>query len=277
MNMKPSEYQDWMKQAFLSVEAKVGTELIQSTGKSITEEHIRDAMVKGMKVACPSRATDVDIEWAPQWAEHECWFGGGTKAGGRSIQHDIVVKSANKVPDLICEVKWLKTTATSEVIQDIWKLLLSRATVNEQSAVRVYLLIGGEGDAFRSTLDNVRRHGAYLKWSRTKGKLPEPHVFGLKKVMASSVGYGAFEQLIGWGAKDKRQYRTPPSVLKQYSISTRATWFRKLGLALRGNAGIEATWHAALWEITSRSASKKRFSYATVKAKFDALRFKKPV
>lgn len=268
--MKPSEYQDWMKQAFLAVEAEVGNRLIQSTGKSITEDQIRQALIDGLKAAHPTRAIEVEREWPVPWSGAQAWVGSG-KAPAKSLRHDIAVKPSTSDKGLVCEVAWLKTTATEKIIGDIWKVILTRSTQNEQSAVRTYLLIGGETKAFRDTLKALASRGAYIKWSKTKGRLPGKHIVGVKGLLNDATGFKAFEKLLGWGTGKKRKYRTPPPMFKQYNLSVRATWFRRLGLDLRGKPQTDAAWHAVLCEVNCRAASKNRQSYAEVKKRIEAL------
>lgn len=128
-----------MKQAFLAVEAEVGKRLIQSTGASITEDQIRQAMIDGLKAAHPARALEVVREWPAPWGGESAWIGNGN-APNNSLLHDIAVKPGTADKGLICEVAWLKTTATEKVLLgDILKVVMTRTMLNEQSAMRTYL------------------------------------------------------------------------------------------------------------------------------------------
>ena len=62
---------------------------------------------------------------------------------GRPRQHDVGVTKGG-VLTLACETKWLKTSDSDSILEDLWKLALTHGTSrNERDCCRTFLLVGG--------------------------------------------------------------------------------------------------------------------------------------
>jgi hypothetical protein len=271
--MNPADYQLWMKQAFLAVEAALSQELLTPSRLCMTEEYLRSAFVRGLAASRPDLAHKIDTEYTATWSDYPCWNGTGAVPGqGRRIQHDIATTRNDGTAEMLCEVKWLKAEKPDEVVRDVWKLLLSRRDTAELAATRTYLLIGGERvgdtDIFAETLNKVKDSGVPLKWSTKKtGNVPPVQAMALKPVLKSARGKDALKNLLKWGSNPV-VYRTPPDCCSSWRVKVRAAWLRPDGFTLLRDpivanpqpanapaAGVPAvvnptvSWRVALWEI----------------------------
>src|ERR1035441_8774511 len=160
--MNQTDYQKWMERAFLYVEAALAMELATPSRVCMSEEYLRSSFVRGLSHSKPDEAARVSIEWDAPWTDSPCWKDGQSVPGqGRKIQHDVRVEpepAPAQEAGLACEAKWLKQAKTEEIVRDIWKLMLSRSTTAHGNALRCYLLVGGEGDAFINTMDTLREN-----------------------------------------------------------------------------------------------------------------------
>ncbi len=240
--MNATDYQKWMERAFLYVEAALSMELATPSRVCMSEEYLRSSFVRGLSHSKPEAADRVSIEWAAPWTDAVCWKDGiSTPGQGRKVQHDVRVAPATAAESgLICEVKWLKQAKSEEIVRDIWKLTLSRSTAAHGGALRCYLLIGGEGAAFESTTDTLRRNQLTLNW-REGGSATTDFRMGaqLNKQLSTS----ALKKLLAWSGT--AHIRKPPACQRYLRCVRRAAWYRTLD-------GIK--WRMGLWELTSHSA-----------------------
>jgi hypothetical protein len=244
--MTAGEYQEWMEKAFLVVEAALSMELATPSRVCMTEDYFRSALVRGLSYSEPSRAGLIATEEDATWTGQNCWqnAGHGAPGQGRPIQHDVAVRPNQDDAGLICEVKWLKQAKAVEVGKDIWKLALSRSTTAEGTALRTYLLLGGESDPFSRTLSSLRGNRVDLRWSRAGrqgGQLPGPRPVPLLPFLQTTLGRKALSSLLSWGTRPNRHHREPPACWATMMIALRNVWGRRVpgGVA----------WRAALWEL----------------------------
>lgn len=264
--MRPSEYREWMQRAFLGVEGALSTELLTATRMCVTEEYLRSAMIRALMASEPSKARRVITEEDASWSNSECWNGTGKRPGqGRPIQHDIFIKPEADDKGLACEVKWLKGKSQRAIIKDIWKLALSRQCVDERSALRTYLLIGGEADAYRDTLKELDDLGVRLKWQRTDGRLPQAQDLSLNALIGRKAGAKALGELLKWGSVPT--YRTPAPCRRNLVIYSRGTWLRPRDVTIynvEDYAESDKTtqkrttvrWNLGLWELNAEGSGR---------------------
>jgi hypothetical protein len=262
-----------MKQAFLAVEAALSQELLTPSRLCMTEEYLRSSFVRGLAASRPDLAHKIDTEYSALWSDNTCWNGTKAQPGqGRRIQHDIATTDGNGAAEMLCEVKWLKAEKPDEVVRDVWKLLLSRGNTPELTAIRTYLLIGGERvgdtDLFAGTLNKVKESGVPLKWSTKKtGNLPPVQSMALRPLLKTLRGISSLKNLLAWGSNPV-VYRTPPDCCSTWHIKLHAAWLRPNGFTIRrepilvnpqGANAVAASaqavdnstvsWRVALWEI----------------------------
>lgn len=241
--MNQTEYQKWMERAFLYVEAALALELATPSRVCMTEEYVRSSLIRGLSHSMPKYASRVSIEWAAPWTDNPCWIDGKSKPGrGRKVQHDVRVKPKKPRSEagLACEVKWLKQAKSEEIVRDIWKLMLSRSDMDHGSALRCYLLVGGEGKAYQNAMTTLRNNRIVLNWQ--DGSAPSNKV-NLKKLLETQTGRKAFKELLAWN--QNTHYRTPHDCLSHVNCVRRASWYRTLD-------GIK--WRMGLWELSSWGA-----------------------
>ena len=244
--MLAGEYQTWMKLGFKSVESLLAGQILRPN-PYISEERVRSALVDGLEHSMPAQAHRVRVEANVGWNGSPCWHtpAHGGPGQGRIIQHDVQILPDND-SGLVCEVKWLKQQKAAEIARDIWKLALSRSTVNETAAVRTFLLVGGEKgshDRFRQTINNLDNHGLTLRYSpqgRHSGRLPPARAIQLQDLASTQWGRNQLRTLLAWGSPS--HVRTPPPCRKTLRVATRAYWIARA----HGR-----TWRLVLWELDS--------------------------
>jgi hypothetical protein len=244
--MNAGQYEQWMAKAFLYVEAALATEFATPSRVCVSEEYFRTALVRGLSHSEPSKADRIATEYSTRWAQNACWHDTAHKNTGqrRPIQHDVVVTPDDTDNGLVCEVKWLKQAKGKEVMQDIWKLALSRSTAVESKAVRTYLLIGGEAKPFSDTFSTLQKNNFNLRWSiavRTPGP-PVARTVSLYDLYKSPTGRNALLDLLAWSD----HHRSPPDCWRQCRVIVRQQWLRTL-------SGIG--WRTCLFEFTHRGTS----------------------
>ncbi len=255
--MKPSDYKEWMQRAFLGVEGALATELLTATRVCVTEEYLRSAMIRALIASAPENALRVKTEEDAPWSVNVCWDGSGKKPGkGRPIQHDIFLLPKDGDAGLACEVKWLKGKARRDIIKDIWKLALSRQGVDERSALRTFLLIGGEADPYRDTLKELDDLGVRLKWQRTDGGLPQAQALSLNALIGKPAGAKALGELLQWGSPPT--YRTPPVCRRNLMVYSRGTWLRPQDVSIYSldNPKKTVRWNLGLWELSAEGSGR---------------------
>lgn len=237
--MNQTEYQKWMERAFLYVEAALAMELATPSRVCMSEEYLRSSFVRGLSHSKPEEAGRVSIEWAAPWTDSPCWKDGVSVPGqGRKIQHDVRVSpetTSAQDSGLACETKWLKQAKSDEIVRDLWKLMLSKSTTAHGGALRSYLLVGGEGDAFINTMETLRKNAIHLNWRDGSKAATEISLNALAK---KHIGLNALRKLISWNAN--KSFRTPPECLKNVKCIRRASWYRTLD---------GTKWRMGLWEL----------------------------
>lgn len=245
--MNGLDYQQWMRRAFLNVEAVLATELCAQTSY-LNEEYLRTALVKGLVMSEPSHAGRVTTEEDAVWSSNPCVNAAtcSEMAGGRPIQHDVsIAKEATDPNDkgLRCEVKWLKSAKAIDVAMDLWKLALSRGSAPENSSLRTYLLIGGVPDAFGDTLATLEGSSFPLRRQQYGQRAPAPTLIDFAAAVAggaSTTGHRALQALLSWGSKPKH-CRTPPTCRVALRAFVRAWW--------RAQTPAVPHWRVVLWEL----------------------------
>jgi hypothetical protein len=236
--MNQTDYQRWMERAFLYVEAALAMELATPSRVCMSEEYLRSSLVRGLSHSDPQEAARVSIEWEAPWTDSVCWMDGHSVPGqGRKIQHDIRVVPENQAPEagLVCEAKWLKQAKSEELVRDIWKLMLSRSAAAHGNALRCYLLVGGEGDAFINAMNTLRDNVIYLNWRDDSQSTTKISLHALAK---KHIGLSALKRLLSWSSN--AHVRTPPGCLRGVKCTRRASWYRTL---------VGVRWRMGLWEL----------------------------
>lgn len=248
--MNAGEYRNWMGRAFLMCEGALASELATLSRLSITEDYIRSSIVRGLILANPASAERVAKEANVSWFQNQCIFDANHVPVGRPIQHDVFVAPNDVDAGLACEVKWLTQAKAKEVAQDIWKLALSRSTQTEASAMRTYLLLGGESKPFADCIESLRKVDLNLRWSRAGrgGDKPRPTTLSLERSLDKPLGFNSWDNLICWGTQKHR--RKSPDVWSSLRASTRERWFRTV-LTTNGTVG----WRMVLWELDHRGVT----------------------
>lgn len=249
--MKPSEYQEWMHQAFLYTEGVLATELASATRVCMTEEYVRSALLRGLIVSVPKEVLRVTREMTCTWSANPCFFDSShTVRGGRPIQHDVGIQPNATDAGLACEVKWLGSAANSTAIaQDILKLALSRSVKAEKQAMRSYLLIGGTQRAISRSLFLLRKDFFDLKWSpvgRGGTTKPAPTRVQIKKGLGEKLVRKALKDLVSRG--DSRPHlRQCPATWASLRASLRDRWYQSVAVN-----GRSTSWRLLLWELDHR-------------------------
>jgi len=210
----------------LVCEAALALELATPSCVCMTEEYLRSSLIRGLSHSMPEYASRVSIEWAAPWTDNPCWIDGKSKPErGRKVQHDVRVKPEEQRSEmgLACEVKWLKQAKSEEIVRDIWKLMLSRTDKDHGSALRCYLLVGGEGKAYQNTMKTLRNNRIVLSWQNRNA--PSKKV-NLKKLLETQTGQRAIKELLA--RNQGSHYRTPHDCLSHVNCVRRAFWYRTL-------------------------------------------------
>ena len=253
--MNQTEYQRWMERAFLYVEAALSMELSTPSRVCMSEEYLRSSFVRGLSHSMPEEANRVSIEWGAPWSDRICWHNGcgATPGQGRKVQHDVRIKpKAANESGLACEVKWLKQAKSEEIVRDIWKLMLSRSVNEHGGALRCYLLVGGEGVAFKNTMDTLRRNMLSLKWRVDSGATTD---FNLNSQLNRPLAHRSLKEILVWGGGN--HVRTPDRCLGMIRCVRRASWYRTLD---------SIKWRMGMWELTSWGAEAGTVDWTNFKA-----------
>lgn len=263
-------YNDWMAKAFVHVEGALGQELVTPGRIFMTEDYFRSALMRGLMNSKPELSTSVKPELSADWSSNECAFCGRKRGKGRPLQHDVgVVSEAD--PGMILEAKWIKAPAAKMIVQDLWKLILSRGTDKESNAPRCYLLIGGEAKALSKTFDQLRNSGLDLRWSKAgPGKTRNKQELNVDELLKTEIGLAALQELIGWG-KTNHHYRILPPVWKKMFITRRTdSWVKTIdGVGWRAmlydihhhgadNTHEQIIWNAKPYYFTARCLQKAK-------------------
>lgn len=241
--MTQTDYQMWMERAFLYVEAALSMELATPSHVCMSEEYLRSSLVRGLSHSMPGEASRVSIEWGSPWSDRPCWVDGCTEVHGqgRKVQHDVRIEPNNKTESgLVCEVKWLKQAKSEEVVRDIWKLMLSRSDTDHGEARRCYLLVGGQGKAFKDTMETLRENSLALKWLTGSGAATD---FNLKSQLKKPLAIASLKKLLAWGGN---HVRTPDACRQRIKCVRRASWYRTVD---------SIRWRMGMWELSSWGAA----------------------
>lgn len=253
------EYGDWMARAFLFVEAALAQELATPSRVCMTEDYFRSALVRGLANSMPAEAHRVHVEQPATFGPSNCWNACGASPGrGRPLQHDVAAAPEDGDENdrgLICEVKWLKQAQSQAVARDVLKLAFARGVAPEGTAVRCYLLLGGEAEAFSQTLTSLRENGIDLRWRNAQGQAqPARRSVNMNLLLRKQLGERAFMSLMGWGS-NPRHFRTPPDCWRHVVLTRRGQpWRRTLD---------DVGWRACLFEMHHRNALNTRRLDAT--------------
>ena len=103
--MNPNEYRQWLDRAFLYVEGTLLKRSAHDSPTNIVEEHIRTALIEGLRVAKHQRTADVKSETDTPWNLAADINDSSRPFGrGRSKQHDVSVEEGDVVKAVV-EVK----------------------------------------------------------------------------------------------------------------------------------------------------------------------------
>lgn len=261
--MNAGEYQDWMSRAFLNLEGALATELSTPGRQGMTEDYVRGSFLRGLLISNPAGSSRVVREHPATWSGAKCVRNTAHSPAGRRLQHDIAVIPAAGVDEgMVCEVKWLVQANASSIAADIWKLAISRSNVSEASALRTYLLVGGESKAFSKALSSLRSAALNLRWSAAGrgAATPRPTTLALERSLAKPLSHNAWEGLVSWG-KNPVHHRNLPSAWSSLRCSLRQKWLRTIPLVGGGTIG----WRMVLWELDHRAVgSASVINWATV-------------
>ena len=255
---------DWIARAFLHVQAELLKRISTDAGKNVTEETIRNELFEGLLATEPERHDYIDTEDSVPWHSVHCLFCARKPGVGRPKQHDVVVKAHAGNPGLECEVKWLKGSAVrdGEIIADVLRLAMTRSTAPEASAIRVYLLIGGEAKAFRKTLTALQQKKFNFRWSPA-GKQSNPDTLPGDKTLSLKVRLkrcktmrAEMQHILHFG---RGHYRQPPLLWSEMKITLRARWL----LTVRNRS-----WRAAVWELHHRGLKKREIPTGTFQYRY---------
>ena len=243
------EYQKWMQKAFLYVEAALGQELATPGRVCMTEEYFRTSLVRGLVASRPDLAHRIGTENNVPWSTSACGHCATEPGSGRPLQHDIAIMPNGDDAGLLLEAKWVKRSAAKAILQDIWKLILSRGTEPEGQAIRCYLLLGGESEELSNTLRELRKGKVDLRWSNAgRGTTKATRKLDLSAVMKTQSGKNALETLLGWGAGKNRHYRETAMFWQIVNVTRRFDpWVRTVD-------GIG--WRSVLFEIHHHGADR---------------------
>lgn len=241
-------YEAWLERAFLLVESRLAEELADPLRRSISEEYVRLALIRGLLIANMSEAHRVRMEQPVSFHGAKCvTHANPIKGKGRALACDIRVDPASTGGKAMsCELKWLKnrkngpTDRSAELMQDLWKLALDRSTGTKLSS---YLLVGGDADSFSATLAGLRALGPDLRWSpagRRAKTWPTPKTFSFGARFGATVG--PLKTLL---RRNKGHTRHPPECWWTVRLCLRQRWFRTLSDG--------SSWRAALWELDHRA------------------------
>jgi len=238
---------EWLRRAFLYVEAALSQEIVTPGRVCMTEDYFRSALVRGLLASHPELAKRVGTEKAAPWSSSSCGICGQTPGRGRPIQHDIAISEENGGIEVLCEVKWLKGANPDGVAKDICKLLISRGTIQESRATRCYLLLGGEASAFSETFQRLRESGVDFRWSRAgRGDTRTTREFCMRAFLNRDMGQKAIESVSGWSL-NPRHFRSFEPIWEKVKLSRRSDpWLQVV-------EGVK--WRAVLFELHHRGAS----------------------
>jgi hypothetical protein len=238
---------EWLRRAFLYVEAALSQEIVTPGRVCMTEDYFRSALVRGLLASRPELAGRVVTEKTAPWSSSNCGFCGQTPGRGRPIQHDIAISEDNGNLEVLCEVKWLKGANPDGVAKDICKLLISRGTTQESRATRCYLLLGGEASAFSETFQRLRESGVDFRWSRGgRGDTRTTREFCMRSFLNSDMGRKAVGSVCGW-SQNPRHFRRFEPIWEKVKLSRRSDpWLQVVE---------RVKWRAVLFELHHRGAS----------------------
>ena len=254
--MQGSAFTEWMTNAFHHTQAVLLQEIIKPRAY-VSEELVRTSLVHGLVQSKPSEAHRIGVEGRVSWNGNQCWLvsSHGSPAQGRTLQHDVIVDADDDL-GAACEVKWLKGQKAKAVATDIWKLALSRSSKPERSALRTFILLGGERKKLSETTKYLQANGKLnINWSRRGGRrpgLPRPTDVSLSSFLTTTIGRSSLLELLTWGT----HYRTPPSCLRSLRLTARASW--ELTVQQHG-------WALSLLEIHRHGASPGTIAWPTIK------------
>lgn len=262
----PANNTEWIKRAFFHVQATLLGEIVTHSGDYLSEDLIRSAMLRGLILTHPVQAGRVQAEMpALAWTNNAPWDGQDSPANESPCRHDVgVAPISGANPGILCEVKWLKQAQTSAVIQDIWKLALSRGVADEKSCPNTFLLIGGEHAPFSTVLTSLQKSSLNFRWSsagRRTSKKPEPKTLNLERGLTNREAVcKAAATVLNRGTSG---LRTPPECVQKLRLSVRHVWHESVG---------NRSWTVVLWEMDHRGVKDGIITWADHKqALADAL------
>ena len=240
----PRNNVEWMKRAFLQVKGALMAEIVAESGEFVTEDFVRGSLLRGLMLSNPQAACRVKAESPAWWTGNPDLKGTGKKASGSPVRHDVAVEGLASDPGLVCEVKWLKQAKPKESAMDLWKVVMSRSTGPEKSAIRTFLVTGGDTTAFSKTRKKLTREGLYMPWApqgRGAGSI-KPRTLALDKGLANGgLLFEAWRDVVRWGSSKKGYcYRTPPGTWAKVRLKMRDRWWET-------TAG--RSWALVLWEV----------------------------
>ncbi len=252
--MKASEYQAWMRAGFINVEAELAHEIIRPK-PYVSEERVRSALLDGLAISRGQDADRLEVEEPTPYTAAPCWKDATHgSAKGRPLQHDLWVTPSDDC-GLACEVKWLKGPDGSELMKDLFKLVLARGCTAEGTATRCYMLVGGQEHSITKSFATIRTQtGESIRWSPqgASGNFPSPSTVDLRRVITAAWGRTCLEGLLGFG----KHVRTPPSAWACVRVSVRAAWMRTVG---------GRKWRLVLLEVDHRGLQADQLDWVALK------------
>jgi hypothetical protein len=231
-----------MDRAFLYVEGALLQRTAEDSPTRVTEDFVRQALIDGLKASKPALANSVVMEEAVPWDQATNALQTAAALGsGRPRQHDVAIVGPLQ---LVCEVKWVKTQASNDILEDLWKLALTHGTAErEKECVRTFLLMGGIKRAFQQTLATLHQRKIPLRWSPQglANQWPRPTKIKFGKIVRKQWGFDSLASVL---KRRDNYYRQPPATWKELRCSAIARGYK----TVRG-----AEWKIVLWELDFRT------------------------
>lgn len=254
----PTNNTEWITRAFLQVKAALSAEIATCSGEFISEDYIRSALLRGLMLSNPNEASRVQAEMSAHWSPNPSWDGNAAAADKRPRQHDIGVSPGGNDNGLVCEVKWLKQAQTGKVMQDVWKVALTRGLCDETTCVRTYLLVGGDHEPFSETLASLQSNKWNFRWSAAgAGTYETPPPRNLNLWLAIQRSETVRNAAVAVLRRGKSGLRTPPDCARCLRLSVRDVWHMKVG---------DRSWTAVLWELDHRGVPETSIDWESLKA-----------
>lgn len=266
--MNPSEYRNWLQRACLSATGSLCQELATPFQAVITEDVVRAALMKGFALSNPQFAHFVHKEAAVAWAvDARSISGRQIRVQGRPPAHDIgIMKNDNETKELgaALEIKWLRSPNQIGVAKDVVRLMLSRGCSAEQSALRTYLVIGGDSSSFRETLRRLWEIGIRLRWSRAGrgGTWPSTTTISLQQLLTNPE---CCQRILRPILERGKYIKNPPEAWDSFRAVPCFRWEQSVPALCKAE---RMAWKFVTWEFNHRGVGGGKIDWESIKPHF---------